>query len=190
MRVGVRVEAHLVAERLGIERPAFAESLVPAVFPEARQIRLLLGERDLQVVAGHGLVEHQRLHLPPGPRLDGRQVGSEIPRPARGQRARVVRARRPRRRRNAGSVCSFRSFAASTFRASRRAAGTVSGIFWKAVRSGLFAGSSTRSASVWATTLPRVIFGGVTPRRNPSLIAAIVWSTSARAPRRRLTMAS
>ena len=43
-------------------------------------------------------MKHQRLHLPLGPGLDGREIGREDPRPAGGQRARVVGAGATRRR--------------------------------------------------------------------------------------------
>ena len=61
---GFGVEAHFVAQALGIERPAFRERNEEAVAPEGGRLRELLRARDLQVMPGHRFVQHQRLHAP------------------------------------------------------------------------------------------------------------------------------
>src|SRR6266481_8918342 len=102
VRVRILVEAHVVAERLRVESPAFTEGVVPAVPPEVGKIRLLLGQRDLQMMPGYGLVEHQGFHLPLGASVHGREIRIEITRPARGQRSTLVGAGGPGRGRGLG----------------------------------------------------------------------------------------
>ena len=60
--VGVLVEADLLAEPLGVERPALDEGGVAALLAERRQRRQLLGDRELHVMAGDALVVRGRLH--------------------------------------------------------------------------------------------------------------------------------
>ena len=49
LAVGIRVQAEVVAERDGIQRPAFDERGLAAEMAEARQVRRLLRQRDLVV---------------------------------------------------------------------------------------------------------------------------------------------
>src|SRR3989442_425158 len=67
--LGVRVLIHaeLGPEALGVEPPALDERGVATVPAELGQAVQLLGQRDLQVVAGHRLVQAERFHLPLGP---------------------------------------------------------------------------------------------------------------------------
>ena len=57
--VRVFVEAHLEAETLGVETPALAVGADSEVASELGQVEFL-GERDLQVMAGHRLVQGER----------------------------------------------------------------------------------------------------------------------------------
>ena len=73
-RVRILVEAEVVAEPLGVERPAFDVGREAAGAPEHRQVGLLLRERDLQVMARHRLVHRQHLHLVLRPHLGAVEV--------------------------------------------------------------------------------------------------------------------
>src|SRR5436309_56884 len=65
--VWVLIHAELGPEALGVEPPAFDQRGVATVPAELGQSVQLLGQRDLQVMAGHGLVQAERFHLPLGP---------------------------------------------------------------------------------------------------------------------------
>ena len=67
------VEAHLVREALRVQAPALGEGGGAEGPLERGQARQLLGDRDLEVVARHRLVEGQRLGLVAGPRLAARR---------------------------------------------------------------------------------------------------------------------
>ena len=54
--VGVLVKADVLAEALGVESPAFGVCGVVLVFAEGGYVLKLLGDRDLQMVAGNALV--------------------------------------------------------------------------------------------------------------------------------------
>ena len=66
VRVGVHAE--FLAQRFRIQAPAFAVRGVPAEAAELRQALLLALDRDLEMVAGIGLVQRQRFHRPLRPR--------------------------------------------------------------------------------------------------------------------------
>ena len=61
--VGVLVEADLLAEPLGVERPAFGERRVVALPAELGQAGELLANGDLQMMAGDALVVRDGLHI-------------------------------------------------------------------------------------------------------------------------------
>src|SRR5919201_1472801 len=70
----VRVQAHLVAQALGVERPTLDVRGRPEMSPELRQPIQLLRDPDLEVMARNRLVECEDLGLVPGPRLRERGV--------------------------------------------------------------------------------------------------------------------
>ena len=72
--VGVVVQAQLVAQRLAVQGPALAVGHVVAVAAELGDAGLLGGERRLEVVPGHGLVQREGHHLPARPRLRAVEV--------------------------------------------------------------------------------------------------------------------
>ncbi len=61
--VRIAVEAYLLAQPLGIERPAFYIGGVRGVLAKRRQGFHLLRDRDLHMVAGHALVVCSGLHI-------------------------------------------------------------------------------------------------------------------------------
>src|SRR5919106_5057095 len=69
-----RVEAELVGQPLGVQGPALAEGGDVAEAPEPGQLLQLLGQGELEVVAGDALVEGQGLVLVAGAGLGGRGV--------------------------------------------------------------------------------------------------------------------
>ena len=64
-----RVETHLVGEMLGVERPALDVGGHSLVLPELGNAGQLLGDRDLEMMAGNRFVKRQRLGLVARPRL-------------------------------------------------------------------------------------------------------------------------
>jgi hypothetical protein len=54
-------QAHLLAQRFGVQRPAFGEGVVAAELAEVRQAQLL-HQRDVEVVARLAFVQEQRDH--------------------------------------------------------------------------------------------------------------------------------
>src|SRR5205823_6744581 len=70
--VRIGVEAGLEAEPLAIKAPALAERGDIREAAEIRQVAELAAERDLQVVAGHRLVQRQRLEVVQRPAEIGR----------------------------------------------------------------------------------------------------------------------
>ena len=89
--VGRAVHAQLVAEALGVERPALDERDVAGEAPEARERGVLALEGELQVVAGHGLVQEQVARRPRRCRRAGPSAGVQVEDARRASR----RARRP-----------------------------------------------------------------------------------------------
>ena len=71
--VRILVEADLLAEPLGVQRPALDVRVVAALLAERRQVAELLLDGDLQVVAGHALVVRGRLHVDRQPRASARR---------------------------------------------------------------------------------------------------------------------
>ena len=67
--IGIGEQAHLLAQALGIERPAFAEGRQVEQALEHRCAFTLLGQGQLEVVAGNALVIGQCFHL----------VGRQVP---------------------------------------------------------------------------------------------------------------
>ena len=61
--IGSLVEAHLLAEPLGIEAPALAIGAVAAEAAELGHVRQLLRQRDLEMMAGRALMIGDRLDL-------------------------------------------------------------------------------------------------------------------------------
>jgi hypothetical protein len=76
--VRVLVEAHLVAEALGVERPTFLVGVVAGRAPEERQVAQLERSCDLQVVAGHRLMQQRGFHLVRRAVLEVVDVGVEV----------------------------------------------------------------------------------------------------------------
>ena len=76
--VRVLVEAHLVAQALGVQCPAFAVGDKPGESPKTRQLRQFLCARCLQVMPRHRFVQQQGLHVPFGPRRQVVDVGLEV----------------------------------------------------------------------------------------------------------------
>ncbi len=95
---GILVEAHLVAEAFSVQRPPLDERGVARVLAELRQVAELLRERDLEMMAGHGFVQRQRLHFPLRPRLQLVRVRVHVAGTAGGRRAGLVVGGRLRRR--------------------------------------------------------------------------------------------
>ena len=62
-------QAHLGRQALGVQAPALDEGGRAVEAAEVRQLVELLGDRELEVMAGHGLVEGERLGLVARPRL-------------------------------------------------------------------------------------------------------------------------
>src|SRR4029079_7823796 len=89
-RVGVLVEAHVVTERLGVERPALGVGGVPAEAHERGKRLILLRDADLEMVAGLALVEEQGRLRPRAPRRQVVGVEEERPRPRSVGRARLI----------------------------------------------------------------------------------------------------
>ncbi len=82
--VRIAVQAQFLAEALGVQAPSLDIRGVVAPQPaELRQPGELLRQGDLKVVARNGLVQSQRLHLPP---RSGRQVIGVGEEPARASR--------------------------------------------------------------------------------------------------------
>ena len=69
----VLVEAHLVAQRLGIERPAFDIGIVAAIALEIGKGGIFLGQADLEVMPRSALVHVERDH--PGQEPAGQIIG-------------------------------------------------------------------------------------------------------------------
>ena len=67
------VEPHLLAEVLGVERPALDEGVLLGVLAEGGDLQQLLGDRQLEMMAGDRLVDRQdpRLEARPGLRAVG-----------------------------------------------------------------------------------------------------------------------
>ena len=98
--VGIGEHPELLAERLGVQRPALDVGRVAgAEAPEARQVLEFLLDRHLEVMARRRLVQRQRLHAELRLRLqvEGVDVEDAGPRTVRRRRL-VVRARRRLRR--------------------------------------------------------------------------------------------
>ena len=91
-RIGV--EPHVVAQRLGIERPAFDEGGVAVEALERRQALVLLRQADLEVVPRHAFVEVERGHAGDEAAREVVGVVEEDPRPRAVGRALVVAAAR------------------------------------------------------------------------------------------------
>ena len=83
--IGVGLHAELVPERLGIERPALDEGGVAAEAHEGGQRLVLVGEADLEMVAGRAFVQIERLHArgPPRGQIVGVVVEDAGPRAVR-----------------------------------------------------------------------------------------------------------
>src|SRR3546814_17078414 len=60
--IGIGEHAERRPQRLGIERPALDEGGVAAEAHEGGKRLILLGEADLEMVAGRAFVEVERLH--------------------------------------------------------------------------------------------------------------------------------
>lgn len=99
--VGILEEAHLDPEPLGVERPPFDERGGASFAPEERLLAELLRERDLQVMAGNGLVQGERDHFVDRPRLERVGVRKEESRRPTRERAGLVVGGRLRRRHEA-----------------------------------------------------------------------------------------
>ena len=79
--VGVLVEADLLAQPLGVERPALGVGGVVGLLAEGGQAGQLLLDGDLQVMAGDSLVVGDGLDI--GQRAVGEVVGVDIDLPGR-----------------------------------------------------------------------------------------------------------
>ncbi len=75
--VRVAVETEFVAEGLGVEGPAFDISGEVEVAAELGHAGLLLGERDLKVMARDGLVQGEGHHFPLRSHVRGMQIDGE-----------------------------------------------------------------------------------------------------------------
>src|SRR5262249_53118261 len=94
-RIGVHAE--LLAQRLGVQTPAFVERGLAGESPEPRQLLELALQRDLEVVARGGLVQVQRLERPARARLQVERVDVEDAEAGAVLRWSLVRAARRRR---------------------------------------------------------------------------------------------
>ena len=91
-KLGIRVliKPHLFAQTFRIKGPAFDEGGDAVELAKLRQAGQFFGQRQLQVVAGHGLVQGKRLHLPLGPHGEVVGVGVKKAGPSSGSGAGLV----------------------------------------------------------------------------------------------------
>ena len=90
VRIRVLVEANLLAQPLGVERPALCVSRIVLVLAEVGQVVQLLRNGDLQVMAGNALVIRDGFYLVEIALGGVIQVDAQTARPAAVRRARLV----------------------------------------------------------------------------------------------------